>query len=265
MCFMYINDNTDRFFLKRLLESKIADEERMKKGDLDDGCHFGLFFDSLFDDINETLFFSLNSDGIRVFIDPKSMKEWGPVGSKEMVNGLYSERNKMKVEIIERIQLLRQLEEHRLAVWNYDGRDNRNYKHSSTAHIFSFGGNENAEYIRKHINETIVPTKHLKDLINNDFLDSDEQRNRKLLRNSTITTRVAIIALVVSVFSMFFSIYINTLKRNERNLIIEKSEITHYPSKHIIQQQNDPLHHQAGQKMIEMNHITAGQTREWPK
>ena len=46
----------------------------MKSGNLDDGCHFGLLFDSLFDDINETLFFSLNSDGIRVIIDPNYIK-----------------------------------------------------------------------------------------------------------------------------------------------------------------------------------------------
>lgn len=195
---MYINDNTDRIFLKRLLESKITDEERMKKGDLDDGCHFGLLFDSLFDDINETLFFSLNSDGIRVFIDPNSLKKCGSVGSKEMVYGRNSEKNKMKVEIIERIQLLRQLEEHRLAVWNYDGRDNRNYKHSSTAHIASFSGNKDADYIQKHINETLVPTKHIKRFIGNKYKDSDELRNRRIVWFSFITMIAAIATLFIT-------------------------------------------------------------------
>ena len=177
----------------------------MRKGDLNDGCHFGLLFDSLFDDINETLFFSQNSDGIRVFIDPNSMKKWGSVGSKEMVYGLNSEKNKMKVEIIERIQLLRQLEEHRLAVWSYDGRDSRNYKHTSTAHIISFGGNEDAEYMRKHINETLVPTKHLKDFVDNGFMDKDERRNRRMLCFSAITTCVAIITLLVALVSNYKS------------------------------------------------------------
>ena len=74
---MYINDKIDKELLRRLWKSRIADEKRMKKGDLDDGCHFGLLFDSLFDDINETLYFSLNSDGIRVFIDPNSIWLFG--------------------------------------------------------------------------------------------------------------------------------------------------------------------------------------------
>ena len=94
---MYINDNTDRFFLKRLLESKIADEERMKKGDLNDGCHFGILFDSLFDDINETLLFLQNAHKVDVYADPKKFKKWGSVGSKEMVYGLNSEENKLKI------------------------------------------------------------------------------------------------------------------------------------------------------------------------
>ena len=213
---MYINDKTDKELLRRLWKSKIADEERMKKGDLDDGCHFGLLFDSLFDDINETLFFSQNSDGIRVFIDPNSMKKWGSVGSKEMVYGLNSEKNKMKVEIIERIQLLRQLEEHRLAVWSYDGRDNRDYKHSSTAHIISFGGNEDADYIQKHLNETLVPTRHLEEFIKRDFMDNEEHRNRKMLRSSNITMWVAVLTLLFAIVSMFISKNTNTSKYNER-------------------------------------------------
>ncbi len=198
---MYINDKIDKELLRRLWKSRIADEKRMKKGDLDDGCHFGLLFDSLFDDINETLYFSLNSDGIRVFIDPNSMKQWGPIGSKEMIYGLNSEENKIKFEIVERIQLLRQLEEHRLAVWVYDGRDSRNHKSSSTDLVCSFGGNEDAEYIRKHINETFVPTKHLKDFVDNSFMDKDERRNRRMLCFSAITTGVAIITLLVALVS----------------------------------------------------------------
>lgn len=198
---MYINDKTDKDLLRRLLKSRIADEKRMKKGDIDDGCHFGLLFDSLFDDINETLFFSLNSDGIRVFIDPNSMKQLGPVGSKEMVYGLNSEKNKIKVEIVERIQLLRQLEEHRLAVWVYDGRNSRNYKSSSTALVCSFDGNEDAEYMQKHINETFVPTKHLKHFVDNGFMDKNERRNRRMLCFSAITTFVAIITLLVAIVS----------------------------------------------------------------
>lgn len=70
---MYINGKTDKNLLRRLWNSIVTDEKRMKKSDIDDGCHFGLFVDSLFDDINETLFSSLNSDGIRVFIDPNSI------------------------------------------------------------------------------------------------------------------------------------------------------------------------------------------------
>lgn len=195
---MYINDNTDRFFLKRLLESKIADEERMKKGDLDDGCHFGTLFDSLFDDINETLLFQQNAHKIDVYADPKKFKKWGPVGSKEMVYGLNSEENKLKIDIIERIQLLRQLEEHRLAVWVYDGRDSREYRHSSTVCISSFYGNEDAAYIQKHLNETLVPTKHLKRFIDNKYKDGDELRNRRLVWLSFITMIVAIATLFIT-------------------------------------------------------------------
>lgn len=219
---MYINDKTDKELLRRLWKSRIADEKRMKKGDLDDGCHFGLLFDSLFDDINETIFFSQNSDGIRVFIDPNSMKQWGPVGSKEMVYGLNSEENKIKVEIVERIQLLRQLEEHRLAVWVYDGRASRNYKSSSTDLVCSFGGNEDAEYMRKHINETFVPTKHLNDFINNRFMDNDEYRNRKMLCVSTITTCVAILTLIVAVVTVFVS----NNKPNEKDSFLKTTQIT---------------------------------------
>ena len=194
---MYINDKSDRIFLKRLWKSRIVDEKRMESSSLDDGCHFGLLFDSLFDDINGTLLFCQSNGGVSVFVDYNNMKKWGPVGSKEMVYGNYSERIKLNVEIIERIQLLRQLEEHRLAVWNYDGRDSRNYKHSSTTCISSFCGSADADFMLKHINETLVPTRHLKDFIDNKFMDSDERRNRWLLCFSAITTFAAILSLLI--------------------------------------------------------------------
>lgn len=184
---MYINDKTDKEFLIRLWRAKVEDDKKMESGRLDDGCHFGILFDSLFDDINETLFFQQNAQKIDVYADSKIFKQWGPVGSKEMVYGLYSEEIKLKIDIIERIQLLRQLEEHRLAVWDYDGRDSREYKHSSTVCISSFYGNEDAAYIQKHLNETLVPTKHLKRFIDNKYKDSDELRNRRLVWFSFIT------------------------------------------------------------------------------
>ncbi len=195
---MYINDKTDKEFLIRLWRAKVEDDKKMESGRLDDGCHFGILFDSLFDDINETLLFQQNAQKIDVYADPKIFKQWGPVGSKEMVYGLYSEEIKLKIDIIERIQLLRQLEEHRLAVWDYDGRDSREYRHSSTVCISSFYGNEDAAYIQKHLNETLVPTKHLKRFIDNKYKDSDELRNRRLVWFSFITMIAAIATLFIT-------------------------------------------------------------------
>lgn len=195
---MYINGKTDKKFLNRLWRSRAIDDKKMKSGNLDDGCHFGILFDSLFDDINETLLFQQNAHKIDVYADPKKFKKWGSVGSKEMVYGLNSERNKLKIDIVERIQLLRQLEEHRLAVWVYDGRDSREYRHSSTVCISSFEGNEDAVYIQKHLNETLVPTKHLKRFIDNKYKDGDELRNRRLVWLSFITMIVAIATLFIT-------------------------------------------------------------------
>lgn len=195
---MYINGKTDKKFINRLWRSRAIDDKKMKSGNLDDGCHFGILFDSLFDDINETLLFQQNAHKIDVYADPKKFKKWGSVGSKEMVYGLNSERNKLKIDIVERIQLLRQLEEHRLAVWVYDGRDSREYRHSSTVCISSFEGNEDAVYIQKHLNETLVPTKHLKRFIDNKYKDGDELRNRRLVWLSFITMIVAIATLFIT-------------------------------------------------------------------
>ena len=195
---MYINGKKDKEFLIRLWRAKVEDDKKMESGRLDDGCHFGILFDSLFDDINETLLFQQNAQKIDVYADQKKFKQWGPVGSKEMVYGLYSEEIKLKIDIIERIQLLRQLEEHRLAVWDYDGRDSREYRHSSTVCISSFYGNEDAAYIQKHLNETLVPTKHLKRFIDNKYKDGDELRNRRLVWLSFITMIVAIATLFIT-------------------------------------------------------------------
>lgn len=195
---MYINDKTDKDFIKRLWEARATDDNRMKSDSLNDGCHFGILFDSLFDDINETLLFQNNTNKIDVYVDPKTIKKWGPVGSKDMVYGLYSEEIKLKIDIIERIQLLRQLEDHRLAVWVYDGRDSRDYRHSSTAHLISFFKNDDADYMQNHINETLVPTKHLKRFIDNKNKDSDELRNRKLVWFSFITMIAAIATLFIT-------------------------------------------------------------------
>lgn len=195
---MYINDQTDKELIKRLWEARVSDVNRMGSGSLDDGCHFGLLFDSLFDDINETLLFQTNTQKIDVYVDPKTIKKWGPVGSKDMVYGLYSEEIKLKIDIIERIQLLRQLEDCRLAVWVYDGRDSRNYRHSSTACLVSFFGNDDAEYMQKHINETLVPTRHLKKFIDNRYKDNDELRNRRLVWFSFITMIAAIATLFIA-------------------------------------------------------------------
>ena len=196
---MYINDKTDRLFLKRLWESRAVDDKRMESGCLNDGCHFGLLFDSLFDDINETLLFRQHGNGVEVCVKYDELPSWGPVGCEESVYGNYSETIKLKVEIIERIQLIRQLEERRLVVWNYDGRDGRIHKLNSNDWIASFAGNEDADFILKHINETLVPSRHLKDFIDNKYMDSDEVRNRKIIRNSAITTLIAIMTLLVAI------------------------------------------------------------------
>ena len=90
------------------------------------------------------------------------------------------------------------MEEHRLAVWNYDGQDCRDNKPNSNDWITSFAGNDDADYLIKHINETFVPTRHLKNFIDNGFMDSDEARNRRLLRFSAITTFVAILTLLIA-------------------------------------------------------------------
>ena len=195
---MYINDKTDKDFIKRLWEARANDDSRMESGSLNDGCHFGILFDPLFDDINETLLFRQNGKGVEVCVKYDELPYWGPVGCEESVYGNYSEKIKLKIDIIERIQLLRQLEEHRLAVWNYDGRDSRNHKHSSTTCILSFAGNEDTNYMWKHIDETLVPTSHLKDFIDNRFMDSDERRNRWLLCFSAITTFVAMLTLFIA-------------------------------------------------------------------
>lgn len=212
---MYINGKTDKKFLNRLWRSRAIDDKRMKSDNLDDGCHFGLIFDSLFEDINDTLLFCHNNKGVSVYVDQKKIKKWGQVGSKEMVYGLNSERNKLKIDIVERIQLLRQLEEHRLAVWVYDGRDSREYRHSSTVCISSFEGNADAVYIQKHLNETLVPTRHLEEFIKRDFMDNEEHRNRKMLRSSNITMWVAILTLLFAIVSMYISKNTNTSKYNE--------------------------------------------------
>ncbi len=196
---MYINDKTDKDVLKRLWEARATDNSRMESGRLDDGCHFGLLFDSLFDDINDTLLFRQNGNRVEVCVKYNELPSWGPVGSAEAVYGNYSEEIKLKVEIIERIQLLKQLEEHRLAVWNYDGQDCRNNKPDSNDWIISFSGNEDADYLIKHINETLVPTRHLKAFIDNGFMDSDDVRNRRLLSFSAITTFVAIMTLLITI------------------------------------------------------------------
>lgn len=195
---MYINDKTDKDFIKRLWEARTTDDNRMESGSLDDGCHFGLLFDSLFEDINETLLFRQNCNGVDVCVKYDELPSWGPVGSEESVYGNYSEKIKLKIEIIERIQLVRQLEEHRLAVWNNDGRDGRNHKPDSNERITSFAGNEDADIILKHINETLVPTKHLKKFIDNKFKDDDELRNRKLVWFSFITMIAAIATLFIT-------------------------------------------------------------------
>ena len=193
---MYVNDKTDRIFLNRLWKARTTDEKRMKSGSLDDGCHFGLLFDSLFDDINESLLFQQNGNGVMVCVKNDELPYWGPVGSKESVYGNYSEKIKLKVEIIERIQLIRQLEEHRFAVWNYDGRDERNSKPDSNDWITSFAGNEDAGFILRHINETLVPTRHLKVFIDNGFMDSNDVHSRRMLCLSAITTLIAMTLLV---------------------------------------------------------------------
>lgn len=241
---MYINGKKDKEFLIRLWRAKVEDDKKMESGRLDDGCHFGILFDSLFDDINETLLFQQNAQKIDVYADQKKFKQWGPVGSKEMVYGLYSEEIKLKIDIIERIQLLRQLEEHRLAVWDYDGRDSREYRHSSTVCISSFYGNEDAVYIQKHLNETLVPTRHLEEFIKRDFMDNEEHRNRKMLRSSNITMWVAVLTLLFAIVSMFISKNTNTSKYNERvgfengqndslqpQLILKMAEMSHYNAK----------------------------------
>lgn len=106
------------------------------------------------------------------------------------------------MEIIERIQLLRQLEEHRFAVWSDDGRDIFSLKPSASDCIFSLYNNEEAEYIRKHLGDTFIPTENLKEFIAHGYMDNNEYWNIRMLIVSEITLVIALATMLIAIIKI---------------------------------------------------------------
>lgn len=199
---MYIRDSADKELLKKLLKRRQQDEERMLSGKLEDSCHFGLSFTELFEDINKSINFTQSNGNLFICIDNDELPYHGTFHSKEGTYGSFADKVKIKLDVIERLKLIRQVDEARMGIWVFSAQRDAAYDTLPGDKLCRLTSKDDIQYIVQHLAMTFIATDELKHLIGNHFITDEEIR---FIITIVVTIIISLISNTVAILIALFS------------------------------------------------------------
>lgn len=166
--------NGDKEFLKELVGKRLSTEKISVTERKNGSFEWGLHFEDIFKDIEPTILIELVDSEVNIKVDPNCIQQNG-----KRTDNVYLCHNHildLQVRVLQRIALLRQLEENRYVIWVNNGHRtvNNDIKHK----VFYLVSEEDKQYIQKRYNYMVVAMPELIELVKNKFRDMEERRYR---------------------------------------------------------------------------------------
>lgn len=176
---------------KRKATQSISPAERM-----DEQYRWGIPFLELFRDINESVSFSFDNGDIYVHICDDTIPHGKDFNEETYVH--YNQTMDLQVKVLQRLLLLRRLEEERLIVWINSGKRSANFNFEDK--FFYLINEEDKKLVREKFNYDAVATEELVELVKRRFKSQDDIRH---LWSSIATWSGIGVALLIGIISFF--------------------------------------------------------------
>ena len=188
---------SDQLLVKELVERRqrvqsIPPEKRNSELD-----GWGILFLDLFRDINDSLSFSIDNGSVNVHIGDDTI----PHGKdfNEEIYMHYNQTMDLQVKILQRLLLLRQLEENRLIVWINSGKRTANFNFEDV--FFYLINEEDRKLVQEKFNYEATATEELVELVKNGFIDDETKRHNQSIM---VAWAGIIVAFLVGLASIIF-------------------------------------------------------------
>lgn len=191
---MYISDVSDKELLKSLVKAREVDEAKMQSGELNDTCHFGLTLTDMFKDIHQSISFLKVQGVIYIKVNTKELPYHGEFMSKEATYGNFADMIKIKLDVLERLKLIRQLEEARMGVWVFSAQQKFDIDAMNNDKLCYLDDPDDIQYMSKHLEDSFVATNELKHFIENNFKTDEEIRHIRTMWAAWISIAIAFLS-----------------------------------------------------------------------
>lgn len=162
----------DKEFLNQLVKKRQTVEVVPLPERSFEGLEWGLHFEDIFKDIEPSISIQLNGNSVNIKIDAQRIPFNG--NEKEDVYIGYNHTLDLEVRVLQRIALLRYLEENRYLIWINNG--HRSVISQLKYSEFFLIDDDDKEYVRKRYDLMAVATNELVELVKHRYKDVDERR-----------------------------------------------------------------------------------------
>lgn len=188
---------SDQPLVKELVERRLRVQSippEKRNSELDG---WGVLFLDLFRDINDSLSFSIANGSVNVHIGDDTIPHGKDFNEETYMH--YNQTMDLQVKVLQRLLLLRQLEENRLIVWINSGKRTANFNFEDV--FFYLINEEDRKLVQEKFNYEAVATEELVELVKNGFIDDDTKRHNQSI---TVAWAGIIVALLVGLASIIF-------------------------------------------------------------
>lgn len=185
---------SDQQIIRALVKQRESTQSVSPENRKEDQYRWGIHFLDLFRDINDSISFSLVDGSVNVHVGDDTIPHGKDFNEETYMH--YNQTMDLQVKILQRMLLLRRLEEERLIVWVNSGKRSANFNYEDQ--FFYLINEEDKKLVREKFNYEAVATEELVELVKNDFKSTDDIRFKKNMVASWTAIGIAFFSSVAS-------------------------------------------------------------------
>ena len=185
---------SDQFIVRSLVERRALTQRVSPENRKEDQYRWGIHFLDLFRDINDSISFSDADGSVYVHVGDDTITHGKDFNEEVYMH--YNQTMDLQVKVLQRLLLLRRLEEERLIVWVNSGKRSANFNFEDR--LFYLINEEDKQFVHHKFEYEAVATDDLVELVNNNFNSTDDRRFKKSMIASWTAIAVAVVTSIVS-------------------------------------------------------------------
>lgn len=185
---------SDQVIVRALVNKRKQTQRIPPKERKEDQYSWGICFLDLFRDINNSISFSTTEGSVFVHVGDDTIPHGKDFNEEAYMH--YNQTMDLQVKVLQRLLLLRRLEEERLIVWINSGKQSANFNFEDK--IFYLINEEDKQFVINKFNYEAIATEELVELVNNNFNSTEDRRFRKSMIASWTAIAVAVITSIAS-------------------------------------------------------------------